>query len=169
MIWGPRMTEFTIFFGGLQQWLFSWGFLPYTVPPNGSTVILSVFSQVFTMCKMVICSMYIIWKIFYCCQDYIKWLDFTYYNNIIFYISDNTHTTHATYEYHSYHTKKTGGTKLISTVRSLHIGLFYIIYESFSTGGRVILCTLKNIFFLLEDDGCICSTTCPPPDEGSTT
>jgi hypothetical protein len=34
--------------------------------------------------------MYIIWKKSPRCQDYIKILDFIYYNNIIFYISDNT-------------------------------------------------------------------------------
>jgi hypothetical protein len=43
--------------------------------------------------------------------------------------------THTTYEYHQYHAKKTGATELISTVGSLHLGPFYITYESFSTGG----------------------------------
>jgi hypothetical protein len=44
--------------------------------------------------------MYIVWKKFPSCQGYIKGLDFIYYNNIILYISDNTHvpmnTTRAT-------------------------------------------------------------------------
>jgi hypothetical protein len=48
--------------------------------------------------------MYIIWKKFPRCQGYIRRLDFIYYNNIILYISDNTHilpippmdTTHIT-------------------------------------------------------------------------
>jgi hypothetical protein len=34
--------------------------------------------------------------------------------------------THTTYEDYSYHAKKTGGTKLISTVGSLHIGPFIL-------------------------------------------
>jgi hypothetical protein len=49
------------------------------------------FFQFCIMGKMVICSMYIIWKIFPRCQGYIKRLDFIYYINIILYISDNTH------------------------------------------------------------------------------
>jgi hypothetical protein len=52
---------------------------------------------------MVICSMHIIWEK-NLAQGYIKRLDFIYYNNIILYISDNTHillvppmnTTHTT-------------------------------------------------------------------------
>jgi hypothetical protein len=35
--------------------------------------------------------MYIGWKKFSRCQGYVKRLDFIYYNNIILYISDNTH------------------------------------------------------------------------------
>jgi hypothetical protein len=35
--------------------------------------------------------MNIIWKNFSRCQGYIKRLNFIYYNNIILYISDNTH------------------------------------------------------------------------------
>jgi hypothetical protein len=35
--------------------------------------------------------MYIVWKKFPRCQIYIKRFDFIYYNNIILYISDNTH------------------------------------------------------------------------------
>jgi hypothetical protein len=42
------------------------------------------------MGKMVICSVYIVWKKFLRCQAYIKRLDFIYYNNIILYIYDNT-------------------------------------------------------------------------------
>jgi hypothetical protein len=36
------------------------------------------FFLVFTMGKMVICSMYVIWKILFRCQCYIKWLYFIY-------------------------------------------------------------------------------------------
>jgi hypothetical protein len=109
-------------------------------------VVLSFFFQFFTMGKMVICSMYIVWKKFHRCQGYIKRFDFIYYNNIIVFISDNTHVllispiniTHTTL-------KKTGGTELISTVR-LTYRSFYITYESFSTGCTgVVLCTVKNL------------------------
>jgi hypothetical protein len=40
---------------------------------------------------MVICLMYIVWKKFSRSQDYIKRPDFKYYNNMILYISNNTH------------------------------------------------------------------------------
>jgi hypothetical protein len=58
------------------------------------------------MGKMVICSIYIVWKKVPHCQGYIKRLDFIHYNNIILYIPDNTHvllippmnTTHTTLE-----------------------------------------------------------------------
>jgi hypothetical protein len=71
--------------------------------------------------------MYIICKKIPRWQGYIKRLDFIYYSNIILYISNNTHiqpippmnTTRTTL-------KKTGGTGLISTVGSLHIGLFLL-------------------------------------------
>jgi hypothetical protein len=49
------------------------------------------FFQFFTMGKMVIYSMYIVSKKIPYCQGYIKRLNFIYYNNIILYISDNTH------------------------------------------------------------------------------
>jgi hypothetical protein len=91
--------------------------------------------------------MYIIWKKLPCCQGYIKRLNFIYYNNIIFYIFDNTHillippmnTTHTT--------QKTGGTKLILTVKSLHIGPFFYIQVIFNRWYRVVLCTVKNLSF----------------------
>jgi hypothetical protein len=81
-----------------------------------------LFFQFCTMGKMVISSMYIIWKNFP--ADKVTYL---IYNNIILYISDNTHiltippmnTTHTTL-------KKTGGIELISTIGSLHIGLFLL-------------------------------------------
>jgi hypothetical protein len=95
----------------------------------------SVFFQFFTMSKMVISSMYIFWKNSLLPRLHKK-IDFVYYNNIILYIYDNTHILPIppnTYEYHQYHTKKTSGTELISTLGSLHIGLFSITYESFST------------------------------------
>jgi hypothetical protein len=38
--------------------------------------------------------MYFIRKKLPRCQAYVKRLDFIYYNNIILYISDNTHNTH---------------------------------------------------------------------------
>jgi hypothetical protein len=79
--------------------------------------------------------MYIIWKKFPRCQGYIKRLDFIYYNNIVLYI----------YSYHSYHAKKTGGTKLISTIGSLHIGPFILHTVLFNWWCRVVLCTVKNL------------------------
>jgi hypothetical protein len=99
------------------------GLLHYMIPPKGCII---CFFEIFTMCKMVIFSMYIIWKKFLHCQDYIKRLDFIYYNNIILYISNNTrillippmNTTHTTL--------KNWWCKLISTVRSLHIDLFLL-------------------------------------------
>jgi hypothetical protein len=49
-----------------------WRFLRYTIPPNGSTVVLSIF-HFFIMGKMVICSMYnIIEKKNPRCQGYVK-------------------------------------------------------------------------------------------------
>jgi hypothetical protein len=43
--------------------------------------------------------------------------------------------------------KKIGGTELISTVRSLHIGLFYYIGVLFNRWYRVVFCTVKNLNF----------------------
>jgi hypothetical protein len=68
--------------------------------------------------------MYIIWKKIPRCQGYIKRLD--YYNNIILYISDNTHILLIPPMNITYTTLKTGGTKLISTIRSLHIDHFLL-------------------------------------------
>jgi hypothetical protein len=92
----------------------------------------SVFFQFFTMSKMVISSMYIFWKNSLLPRLHKK-IDFVYYNNIILYIYDNTHILPIppnTYEYHQYHTKKTSGTELISTLGSLHIGLFFLLHTS---------------------------------------
>jgi hypothetical protein len=66
--------------------------------------------------------MYIIWKKILHCQDYIKILDFIYYNNIILYISDNTRILLIPPIPHL----KNLWCKLISTVRSLHIDLFLL-------------------------------------------
>jgi hypothetical protein len=52
------------FYDPMAQYKVDRGFLRYTIPPDGSMVVLSVFFQFFTMGKMVICSMYIIWKEF---------------------------------------------------------------------------------------------------------
>jgi hypothetical protein len=113
------------------------GLLHYMIPPNGCII---SFFQIFTMCKMVICSMYIIWKKFLHCQDYIKRLDFIYYNNIILYISNNTrillippmNTTHTTLK------------KLVVQInlnrQILTYRSFSITYESFSTGGTGWYC-----------------------------
>jgi hypothetical protein len=87
--------------------------------------------------------MYIVWKKFPHCQGYIKGLDFIHYDNVISYISDNTHvlpippmnTTHTTL-------KKTGGIELISIVRSLHICHFILHTRPFQlVVQRVVLCT----------------------------
>jgi hypothetical protein len=68
------------------------GVLCYTIPLYPTVVRCYYrFFQFSTMGKMVICSVYIVWKNFLRCQGYIKRLDFIYYNNIILYISDNTH------------------------------------------------------------------------------
>jgi hypothetical protein len=41
--------------------------------------------------------------------------------------------------------KKTGGTKLISTVGFLHIGPFILHTSPFQPWYRVVLCTVKNL------------------------
>jgi hypothetical protein len=107
-----------------MPWIVIVGFLRYTVPPNGSII---SFFKFFYYGKMLICSMYIIWKKILRWQPYIKRLDFIYYNNIILYISNNTHIlpippmsiTHTTLQ-------KIGDTELISTIRCLHIDHFLL-------------------------------------------
>jgi hypothetical protein len=105
------------------------------------------------MGKMVIYSIYIIWKKFPRCQDYIKDL-ISCITTILFCIfSIIPIYYHTTNEYHLYH-KKTGGTELISTVRSLHIDhfllhssrvLLYYIRVIFNRWYMVVLCTVKNL------------------------
>jgi hypothetical protein len=100
--------------------------------------------------------MYIIWEKFLRRQGYIKRHDFMYYNNIILYISDNTHvlpippmnTTRTTL-------KKTSGTKLISTIRSLHICPFILhtlLFQLVVQGGIVYR---KNLVF--KDHSFVCT------------
>jgi hypothetical protein len=104
---------------------------------------------------MVSCSIYTVWKKVPHCQDYIKRLDFIYYNNIILYISDNTHvlpippmnTTHTTL-------RKTGGTGLISTVESLHIGPFILHTSPFQPVVQGGIVYRKKPFFLLRQRSC---------------
>jgi hypothetical protein len=103
------------------------------------------------MSKMVSCSIYTVWKKVPHCQDYIKRLDFIYYNNIILYISDNTYvlpippmnTTHTTL-------RKTGGTGLISTVESLHIGPFILHTSPFQPVVQGGIVYRKKPFFCCD-------------------
>jgi hypothetical protein len=95
------------------------------------------------MGKMVIFSMYIIGKILNF-QGYIKRLDFIYYNNIIFYISDNTHTN---YEYHPYHTKNRW--YKINLNRHVFPYMSFFITYVFDRWYEVILCQ-KPLAFLFR-------------------
>jgi hypothetical protein len=94
-------------------------FLRYTIPPNGSTVII-VF-QFLTMGKMVICPINIIWKKF-CCQGYIKDL-ISYIITILFCIFS---IILIYYTYHllipPYHTKKL----VVWNCQTLHICPFLL-------------------------------------------
>jgi hypothetical protein len=81
----------------------------------------------------------------------IKRLDFIYYNNIIFYISDNTHTliippmniTHTTLRNRWYRINLNCQVFLY-----IHV-LFFVTYESFSTGGTGWYCVLKPLLCII--------------------
>jgi hypothetical protein len=68
--------------------------------------------------------MYIVWRKFPHCQSYIKRLDFIYYNNIILYISDNTHVPRIPPMNTTHTTLKKPVVQKISIVGSLHIDPF---------------------------------------------
>jgi hypothetical protein len=84
------------------------------------------------MGKMVIYSMYIIWKKYSLPPFTRAHLDFIYYNNIILYISDNTHILPIPH-------KKTGVAELISTVGSIDHFLLHTSHFQ-----PVVLCTVKK-------------------------
>jgi hypothetical protein len=82
-----------------------WRSFMYTIPLSGNTVTLSGFFQFFAMRKMVICSMYIIWKVFLL-PPFTPSPVYYPYHFAFPIIPVLPCTTHTTYEYHSYHTQK---------------------------------------------------------------
>jgi hypothetical protein len=92
-----------------------WRSFMYTIPLSGNTVTLSGFFQFFAMRKMVICSMYIIWKVF---------LLPPFTPSPVYYPYHFTFPIIPVYySYHLWiplipHTKKIGGIELISTAGS---------------------------------------------------
>jgi hypothetical protein len=80
--------------------------------------------------------MYIIWKNFSRCQSYIKRLDFIYYNNVILYISDNTHILLIPPMKTTYTTLKNRWYRVNLNHQILTYKYFSITsYKSFSIGG----------------------------------